>query len=161
LENFISQPDVDEFEKEKANEMINRFKYLLPSNKEFSKVIDYITFGYEDNDPKNFVANLFRELPLATSNDPKQMNKQVEQKIYSIMQNPEFKKVLMKDRRTMSDMQKFDSYMTAFIDDLRKTLSDDNVWEDIKTEIGIVAFVVRRMLRTAAFVLMSRIVKKG
>jgi len=161
LENFISQPDVDEFEKEKANEMLNRFKYILPSNKEFSKVIDYITFGYEDNDPKNFVANLFRELPLATSNDPKQMNKQVEQKIYSIMQNPEFKKVLMKDRRTMSDMQKFDSYMTAFIDDLRKTLSDDNVWEDIKTEIGIVAFVVRRMLRTAAFVLMSRIVKKG
>lgn len=170
FENLISQPDVDEFEKEKANEMLKRFKYLLPSNKEFKKVIDYITFGYEDNDPKKFISDIFRELPEATSKDPKQeatskdlkqMNKQIEQKIYSIMQNPEFKKVLMKDRRTISDMQKFDSYLTAFIDDLRKTLIDDSVWEDIEKAIGKVAFVVRRMLRTAAFVLMSRIVKKG
>jgi hypothetical protein len=158
LDNIASEGDIDP---DYANEMKSRFNYVMPNNKQFSKIIDYIAFGYDEGDPRLYIANLFKEQASSPNKDPKQSNVQLGQKIEELVRGPFQKPLSKKEPGALSAQQRFNFYLEKFVSDLRENLSNDEVWKDIEAEFGRVAAIVRRMLRVAAFVFSSRMLKRG
>ena len=152
----------DEFIKERAQTLKDRIRNIDPNNPERMRlVMEFIRDEYEDDDPKYAIANVFVDLPVPTGKgeEIKNMRKQLMTNLMSLINSPAFQKSRKDETFVLSPAQRFDLYLAEFIQDVKRVLMDDDLWDDLAAKIGIVAHAIRAMIRTAMF--FARTMKRG